>query len=1361
MNKFQVTKIGLLNFWLFDDEVFHFSDGKLLLRGENGSGKSVTMQSFIPLILDGNKMPSRLDPFGSKEKRIEDYLLGPADGAQKEEAISYLYMETYYQELNKYITIGIGFRARKGRNTDFWGFALKDGRRIGEDFLLYKDYGQKVLLTKNELRARLGVENLYTEQQKEYKKIVNDLLFGFTDMDSYDEYINVLLQLRSSKLSKEYNPTKLMTILSNVLQPLTADDLRPLSEAIEDTNKTKEKVEQLTSQVKALTNFLKTYQNYNEVLLYHKASDVLEEDQEVQTTKKNLTATKIEMENLVSRLDTIKQELERLDKEYQLNQARLEAIDDKELKDYSKKLNESKEKIQSVQEQIKIVKANLDRLLTSELQTGNKLTEIEDKIARRTKEFTNMISDFLELCEAVRLLDVKIALTNQQDIDAINFTYIEERIRKYSEKLTKIKKKLEEKEHFEKQLDHHQEEYHQVKKEYSEKENDYSKQEKRLNTALDGIKDQINLLDTENQVVHMDKEQKKEIFTLLNNYQSKNYIQARELYQKFALSYRLEFEQEKSKLSQKLTNEKENAKILEEELEQLKSQKELEPSLTEEEQQTREKLHEKDIPFVPLYKAIEFKEELTAQDKDHLEELLLSMNILNALIVPSSKLKEIKNIKGVFLKKSPAKEKNLLNYVKIIDSDVPINEVKDVLSGISITEDSPNFIGKESYQLDFILGFAGNVYRSKYIGLLKRQTEQKQRIEEKAKELESKNALINHFQNLITALEDKIELVKIEMNRFPTNENLEEIREIMLQLTSQMEALSNRENQLADKILILTKELEQKLLEINQEKDEIAIPLRVADYQTAISQTEILLRNVYALNGLQATIFQDRDQQTSLLIRKEEISEELEQKNEELADKNRELNKIEASKKAIEEILNQSDYQNLLKEVENLVSRQEAITKQNNELAKEQGRIEEQQKIHQVKSNELEETLKINEAYLDLKNHILEREYELHYVYDEVEVTSPIVLAKKIVSDLKDKKDSDIFRAQSNYFASFNEYRNELLDYRINSKEILNETAQESVLATFTRILPEKEVNKYLNKATRQDLSAIYQGKMITVFELIRCLKEAILERESYISEQERHLFEDILLKTVGTKIRDRIESSKKWVTKMNEIMKNTQIDSNLSFQLEWRNKQAYLEEELDTKEIVRLFQVDAGMLNEKDSDKLINHFRSKIKQELNQSENTHENYSDIIFKVLDYRNWFEFKLYYKRKASDKKELTNKVFSILSGGERAKSMYVPLFAAIYAKLLSARNNALRIIALDEAFAGVDEKNIRELFDILTQLDLDYILTSQALWGDYDTVKDLAISELIKDEATSTVALRNYHWNGKVKEIIENNEVVYE
>ena len=43
---YKVTRIGLINFWYFDEEEFEFSDGKILLRGENGSGKSVDFQAF-------------------------------------------------------------------------------------------------------------------------------------------------------------------------------------------------------------------------------------------------------------------------------------------------------------------------------------------------------------------------------------------------------------------------------------------------------------------------------------------------------------------------------------------------------------------------------------------------------------------------------------------------------------------------------------------------------------------------------------------------------------------------------------------------------------------------------------------------------------------------------------------------------------------------------------------------------------------------------------------------------------------------------------------------------------------------------------------------------------------------------------------------------------------------------------------------------------------------------------------------------------------------------------------------------------------------------------------------------------------
>lgn len=57
MTKWQMNRAGLLSFWYYDDEIFEFANGKLLLRGTNGSGKSVTMQSFIPVLLDGKNHP--------------------------------------------------------------------------------------------------------------------------------------------------------------------------------------------------------------------------------------------------------------------------------------------------------------------------------------------------------------------------------------------------------------------------------------------------------------------------------------------------------------------------------------------------------------------------------------------------------------------------------------------------------------------------------------------------------------------------------------------------------------------------------------------------------------------------------------------------------------------------------------------------------------------------------------------------------------------------------------------------------------------------------------------------------------------------------------------------------------------------------------------------------------------------------------------------------------------------------------------------------------------------------------------------------------------------------------------------------
>ena len=181
------------------------ADGKILFRGTNGSGKSVTTQSFIPLLLDGDKRPNRIDPFGTKSRKIENYLL---TDDKIEDRIAYLYMQLKKEDSNTYMTIGMGLRAKKGRQqVESCYFILKDGRQINKDLMLYKNKENMLPITFKQLETALGNGNFYTTSQQEYMKKVNENLFGYSDIESYKELLNLLISLRSPKLSKDFKPT--------------------------------------------------------------------------------------------------------------------------------------------------------------------------------------------------------------------------------------------------------------------------------------------------------------------------------------------------------------------------------------------------------------------------------------------------------------------------------------------------------------------------------------------------------------------------------------------------------------------------------------------------------------------------------------------------------------------------------------------------------------------------------------------------------------------------------------------------------------------------------------------------------------------------------------------------------------------------------------------------------------------------------------------------------------------------------------------------------------------------------------------------------------------------------------------------
>lgn len=170
VSKWHPNRMGMVDFWYYTNEEFHFDHGHMLLRGSNGSGKSVTMQSFIPLLLDGNKSSERLDPFGTRSRKIENYLLEEEGG--RDDRIGYLYLEFKREESDTYKTIGMGLHARKGKPLDTWYFVIEDNRRIGVDIQLM----QNDLAISRQSLKNLIQEQLYTSQKYIVKRSIRHCL---------------------------------------------------------------------------------------------------------------------------------------------------------------------------------------------------------------------------------------------------------------------------------------------------------------------------------------------------------------------------------------------------------------------------------------------------------------------------------------------------------------------------------------------------------------------------------------------------------------------------------------------------------------------------------------------------------------------------------------------------------------------------------------------------------------------------------------------------------------------------------------------------------------------------------------------------------------------------------------------------------------------------------------------------------------------------------------------------------------------------------------------------------------------------------------------------------------------------------
>ena len=704
-NRWEIKKIGLLNYWWYDEEEFEFSDGRLILRGTNGSGKSVTMQSFIPLLLDGNKSPERLDPFNTRARKIEDYILGYGDDI-KDENTSYLYMEFCKKQTKQYLTIGMGLRAKKNNGVTFWGFLINDGRRIGKDFYLYKDIGNKIPLTKAELKNRIGEGGQVVDTTNEYAMMVNNNIFGFESLAEYQEFIKLLIEIRTPKLSKDgFKPSIITEIMSNSLRGLSDEDLKAVSESIENMNKTKEQLESLQISEKALKQIMTPYENYNKYVLYSKAKKYDDKQKKYSNTQKENSEISSDLSKNKDLLKEKEEQKQKVENEIEVNEYKKQELENNEIWKQKQEQTNMKKELEELELEMKKNeeqeenKKQIIRRKEDEEKTSNENIEEEKTNFETVNNEMEQIARKIEYDEYFFKMD-EIKLNEKHD-----YKYFKEDIKRYISKIEEGKKALEK----------------------AKQESQTTKSRNELQETKENFIEEMYKWEKENEILKLETEEMGAISRKVQNYGENAE------YGDIILSLNVPYNDK----TQKLLNEKASKNALkqnketeikekEEQIEEWKNIKEPEPVLSDKIRLNRQKLKEKNIPFIEFYNAVDFKSDLKDEIKNRIESALNDMGILNALIIPKEYREKIGKIDVDFVDKYLYEKPVEFNYdlSNLLDVKLPQNTtinpktVINVLKSIMIEDSSADTYLNENgeYKIGILQGISDKDEKAKFIG---------------------------------------------------------------------------------------------------------------------------------------------------------------------------------------------------------------------------------------------------------------------------------------------------------------------------------------------------------------------------------------------------------------------------------------------------------------------------------------------------------------------------------------------------------------------------------------------------------------------------------------------------------------------
>ena len=270
-------------------------------------------------------------------------------------------------------------------------------------------------------------------------------------------------------------------------------------------------------------------------------------------------------------------------------------------------------------------------------------------------------------------------------------------------------------------------------------------------------------------------------------------------------------------------------------------------------------------------------------------------------------------------------------------------------------------------------------------------------------------------------------------------------------------------------------------------------------------------------------------------------------------------------------------------------------------------------------------------------------------------------------------------------------------------------------------------------------IDVVFQGRSHDLPGLAEALAAEVEQRTTLLSAREREILENHLLNEVAGTLHELISAAEAEVRQMNDELESRPTSTGMKLRLIWQQARN-APEGLDRVRLKLRQTIDAWSAADR---ALVGAFlQQRIAAE--HADNPAAGWAEALTSALDYRGWHEFAIQ-RYQDGQWRPATGPA----SGGERALVVSVPLFAAASSHYKSAGNpHAPRLIALDEAFAGVDDDSRAKCLGLLATFDMDVVMTSEREWGCYPQVPGLGICQLARQDGVDAVLVTPWRWDGR-------------